>query len=315
MDMCTGKADPQKLYFGGKLKISGNVMASQKLDFLKKMDPQMVLDSMKERLGSSGAAAPAAAPAPEKTAPAQAEGGSADVFIAIRDHVEKHPELAAKIQTVFQFKLKSPESTYVLDLKNGKGSVSEGTVEKADCTLELSDADFIGMATGKLDAQKLFFGGQLKISGNVMASQKLMFLKEIDQEAAKKAVLAARQKGEAPKAAAPVAEAKGSATPSIIEALKARLAQNPALAKEVDAVIELRLTSPDAEWTLDMKAGEVRIGRSKGADAVLTLSDADFGAMVKGSEPAAHLFQTGRLRVDGDVRVAANKLGFLKGLV
>ena len=38
MDMCTGKADAQKLYFGGKLKISGNVMASQKLDFLKKID-------------------------------------------------------------------------------------------------------------------------------------------------------------------------------------------------------------------------------------------------------------------------------------
>jgi hypothetical protein len=36
--MVSGKADPMKLFQGGKLKISGNVMASQKLDFLKKID-------------------------------------------------------------------------------------------------------------------------------------------------------------------------------------------------------------------------------------------------------------------------------------
>ena len=317
--MCTGKADPKKLYFGGKLKISGNVMASQKLEFLKKIDPQMVIDSMRERTGGGAPAPAAAAPAAEKpAAPAQAEGGSADVFIAIRDHVEKHPELAAKIQTVFQFKLKGPDSAYVLDLKNGKGSVAEGTVEKADCTLELSDADFIGMATGKLDAQKLFFGGQLKISGNVMASQKLMFLKEIDQEAAKKAVLAARQKGAAaPKAEAPKAESKGATAADIIEKLKECLAQNPVFAKEVGAVIQLRITSPDADWTLDMKSegGAVKLGVDKAADVTLSLSDGDFAAMIKGTEPAQHLFQTGRMRVDGDVRIAANRLGFLKGLI
>src|SRR5262245_40412021 len=132
-------------------------MVSQKLEFLKKIDPQMVLDAMNARLGA-GAPSPTAAPVP-KEAPAapkaQAEGGSGDVFIAIGDHVAKHPELAAKIKTVFQFKLKGPDSAWVLDLKNGNGSVAEGTAGSADCTLELSDADFIGMATGKLDAQKL----------------------------------------------------------------------------------------------------------------------------------------------------------------
>jgi hypothetical protein len=47
----------------------------------------------------------------------------------------------------------------------------------------------------------------------------------------------------------------------------------------------------------------------------LTLSDADFAAMVKGTEPAQRLFQQGRMRVDGDIRIAVNRLGFLKGLV
>ncbi len=321
--MCTGKADPQKLYFGGKLKISGNVMASQKLEFLKKIDPQMVIDSMRERTaGTAPPSVPQSAPVPatvKATPPAREEGGSPDVFIAIRDHIEKHPELAAKIQTVFQFKLKGPDSAYVVDLKNGNGTVAEGTADKADCTLELSDADFIGMATGKLDAQKLFFGGQLKISGNVMASQKLMFLKEIDQEAAKKAVLAARQKGAAPAAEAPKAEApKGAAgAADLIEKLKERLAASPGLAKEVGAVIQLRLKEPNADWTLDLKAEApaVKIGVDRSADVTLTLTDSDFAALVKGTEPAQHLYQTGRMRVDGDLRIASHRLGFLKGLV
>ena len=313
MAMCTGKADPQKLYFGGKLKISGNVMASQKLEFLKKIDPQMVIDAMKARVGS-GAAAPAAAPAPAPAAPSG--DTSADVFVAIGDHIEKHPELVAKTSTVFQFKLTSPDSAYVLDLKNGKGSVTAGAAEKADCTLELSDADFIAMATGKADPQKLYFGGKLKISGNVMASQKLMFLKEIDPEAAKKAVKAKRAQGAAaPAAAAPAAASKGAQAAEIIEKLKARLAETPDLAKETAAVVQLRIKSPDADWTIDLKSGGgVKIGVDKGADVTLTLSDDDFAAMVRGSESAQHLFQNGKMRVDGDIRIAAHRLGFLKGL-
>jgi hypothetical protein len=41
MAMAEGKANPMKLFTSGKLKISGNVMASQKLDFLTKIDPKV----------------------------------------------------------------------------------------------------------------------------------------------------------------------------------------------------------------------------------------------------------------------------------
>ena len=57
--------------------------------------------------------------------------------------------------------------------------MTAGAEGQAECTLELSDADFFGMATGKLDPQKLYFSGKLKISGNIMASQKLTFLQKI----------------------------------------------------------------------------------------------------------------------------------------
>src|SRR5581483_3327548 len=108
------------------------------------------------------------------------------------------------VGTVFQFHLTGPDSSWVLDAKNGKGSVTAGTAS-ADVTLTLSDADFLDMTSGKADAQKLYFGGKLKIAGNIMASQKLFFLKKVDPQAALAAIQKAR--GAAPAPAAPAAPA------------------------------------------------------------------------------------------------------------
>ncbi|MEO8797066.1 MAG: SCP2 sterol-binding domain-containing protein, partial [Polyangiaceae bacterium] len=149
--MCTGKADPQKLYFGGKLKIGGNVMASQKLEFLKKVDPNDVIAAMQTRVGSSGGAVP------PTDVPVQTDGDAGgaradDVFAAIADHVARNADLATKIQNVFQFKLKNPDSLWTVDLKNGKGAVAEGESTKPDCTVEMENSDFIDMTSGKADA-------------------------------------------------------------------------------------------------------------------------------------------------------------------
>ena len=98
-------------------------------------------------------------------APAKAvELNSGHIFAAIGAYVKEHPEVVAKVASVFQWKLKDPESAYVLDLKNGAGSCQPGVADKADCTLELSDSDFMALVAGKADAQKLFFGGKLKLS-------------------------------------------------------------------------------------------------------------------------------------------------------
>ncbi len=312
MDMCTGKADPQKLYFGGKLKISGNVMASQKLTFLSKIDPAWVVESIPARAGSAPAAA-AAAPA---AAAADDGPNSGDVFVAIRDHVERNPDLK-KIATVYQFKLRNPDSVWTVDLK--KGEVAAGESAPGECTLELDDADFMAMVKGEADPQKLYFGGKLKIGGNVMASQKLTFLQKMDPEKAKEAVLKARKAGAgAPAqqaAAAPAASARPQA-PALMDKLASVVtAGRGALVKEIGAVIQLVLTEPDSTWVIDLKngSGMVREGTFDKADCRLTISERDFLALVKGDKPVAALYQNGKLRVDGDVRVA-QKLDFLKSL-
>lgn len=70
---------------------------------------------------------------------------------------------------------------YYVNLKEGSGSVSEGE-KAADCTITASDADFFGMFTGKLNAQELFFGGKLKIDGDMGLA---MGLSSLTDEAAK----------------------------------------------------------------------------------------------------------------------------------
>lgn len=73
---------------------------------------------------------------------------------------------------VFQFDISDGEK-FCLDLKNGTGSAEFGENPKADCTITISDADFVAMAEGKLDGMQAFMGGKLKIKGNMMLAQKL----------------------------------------------------------------------------------------------------------------------------------------------
>ncbi len=292
LDMCTGKADAQKLYFGGKLKISGNLMASQKLGFLKKVTPEMVAEAM----GARGGAAPSA---PAEAAPATSQ--SADIFAAIAHHVATHPELAGKVGSVFLFKLTSPESAWTIDLKSPPGSVSQGEAAKPDCTLEISEQDFVDMASGKADAQKLYFGGKLKISGNIMASQKLSFLKDVDREAAKDEIAKAR------------ASSKGASAPAattsrepVAPKLFGKLAQAADVLSALGtAKIQFRVKGPDAAWIVDPREGKVAEGEASDAAATITVTDEDLAALLAG-ERAEHLHQKGKLRVDGDVRAARN---------
>jgi 3-hydroxyacyl-CoA dehydrogenase/3a,7a,12a-trihydroxy-5b-cholest-24-enoyl-CoA hydratase len=315
MAMATGQADAMKLFSTGKLKISGDVMASQKLGFLKKLTPDMVLAETKKRSGAGGGTAPGAAAGP---AAAAAAPTTWDVFIAIRDHVERNPELVAKVGTTYLFKITSPDSAWLLDLKNGKGGVTEMSAGDgaAECTLEIAESDFIDMTTGKADAMKLFTTGKLKISGNVMASQKLNFLQKINPDHAMAAVAKARAAGQGPGAgAAKAAAPKGAQAATIFAALDKRFAEKPDLAKEVQAVLVVKTTDPDSVWTIHAAGASPSVtqGATAGASSTLTLADADLAALARGTTSARDLYQHGKLRVDGDVSVA-HRLGFLKGL-
>ncbi|XP_005794986.1 peroxisomal multifunctional enzyme type 2 [Xiphophorus maculatus] len=86
-------------------------------------------------------------------------------------------ELVKKVNAVFGWEItKDGEKAaeWTIDLKNGSGSVLRGPPGgKVDVTFTLSDEDFMEVVTGKLQPQKAFFSGKLKVRGNIMLSQKL----------------------------------------------------------------------------------------------------------------------------------------------
>ena len=304
MDMVTGKADAMKLFSSGALKISGDLMASQRLDFLQKMDPKFVMDAAKARAGGGGGEAAAASDAPAGTDPVE------DVFLGIQSYVEGNNALTS-IGKTFLFKLSEPDSSWTIDCKEGR--VSYGG-DSADCTLALTTEDFLSMTRGEADPMKLFSTGKLKISGDLMASQKLDFLQKIDPKEAAEAVAKARAEGRSLKSAtsaAPAASKQVNAS-RVFEGLEARIKANPSLASEVGAVLQFNVTDPDSSWTVDLTGpGSVSKGKAENAATTLTLSDEALGQLVETGN-AKDLFMRGSLKVDGDI-ANAHKLGFLKG--
>ncbi|XP_047446053.1 sterol carrier protein 2 [Mugil cephalus] len=101
------------------------------------------------------------------------------VFKEMEKHIQQEGEhLVKKVDGVIAFKVKGgpggEEVTWVLDLKNGKGSISNDADKIADCTFTLSEHDFLDVITGKGDARKAFAKGKLKINGIVDVPLRLL---------------------------------------------------------------------------------------------------------------------------------------------
>lgn len=148
VNLMTGKVNGQQLFMSGKIKIQGNMGLAMKLEKIPKVP-------------ASGASSPK---------PANDQITAQAVFDELEKRIAANPSLVSSIGGVYQFNLGN--SSWVVDLKNGKGSVSKGS-GKADCTLTLSESDFVGLMTGKLNPQQLFMGGKLKIAGNMGLAMKL----------------------------------------------------------------------------------------------------------------------------------------------
>lgn len=307
LSICEGDADAQKLFFAGKVKLEGNMMVAQKLDFLRSIDRKFFDDAVAEISGGAGAV--------EVAVEAEAGLTPAVAFSAISSYIAAHPDLVKKAQAVVQFNLNEPDSQWVLDLKNDNGSAHAGTADKPDVTMIVSTADFISLCKGEEDAQKMFFAGKVKLEGNMMVAQKLDFLRDIDKSYFTNADVGAQ--------AAPVASTntstsvkKEAASPAIFAALGKKLQDDKSAAKGLSQVLQFNISGPDASWTVDFSVSPavVKQGTAEQAAAVLGISDANLVALVKGTADIAKLFQRGDLRVDGDVSLA-RQLTFLNGLI
>ncbi|KAI9310962.1 SCP2 sterol-binding domain-containing protein [Dichotomocladium elegans] len=88
---------------------------------------------------------------------------------------EEKQKLLKQVNGIFQFDIKNKDGkveTFIIDVKK-EGKVTRGKGPKADATLSIKDQDFVDLATGKLNGQKAYMSGKLKVKGQIMLAMKL----------------------------------------------------------------------------------------------------------------------------------------------
>ncbi|XP_071853956.1 sterol carrier protein 2-like isoform X2 [Apostichopus japonicus] len=100
------------------------------------------------------------------------------LFNLIEETLKKDgPKYVEKIKAVFAFNVidgpGGSKERWLVNVKHGNGSVQKGGKGKADCTFTMKDKDLVNIMTGKLQPPIAFFGGKLKIIGNVGLAMKL----------------------------------------------------------------------------------------------------------------------------------------------
>jgi len=85
--------------------------------------------------------------------------------------------LVKKIGGIYGFKVSGgpggKEALWIVDVKNGNGKVEFDGKTTPDVVLQMEDQDLMDLMSGKLNAQKAFFQGKLKIKGNMALAMKL----------------------------------------------------------------------------------------------------------------------------------------------
>ncbi|KAJ8669291.1 hypothetical protein QAD02_000550 [Eretmocerus hayati] len=100
---------------------------------------------------------------------------------------EDQDGLVDRVRGIYGFKvINGPGGAtgyWVVNAKTGKGSVEYNSSTKPEVTFTISDSDVVDFISGKLNPQKAFFQGKVKIQGNMGLAMKLP---DLQRRAAKK---------------------------------------------------------------------------------------------------------------------------------
>lgn len=100
---------------------------------------------------------------------------------------EDEDGLIEKVRGIYGFKITNgpggAEGYWIVDAKTGKGKVEYNGKTKPDVVFTISDTDIVDFISGKLNPQKAFFQGKVKIQGNMGLAMKLP---DLQRRAAKK---------------------------------------------------------------------------------------------------------------------------------
>ncbi|KAJ2658618.1 hypothetical protein IWW48_003940 [Coemansia sp. RSA 1200] len=184
LKIADGKTTAAGEFMSGKVKIKGNMMLGMKLEPLLKRFKKLA-ESLPPPTSAPAAAEGSGAASSAQDIVVKGYQGSlviAQILKVFSADKAKREAALMKTNAVFQIDLDGPDGikSWVLNLKPGASAtdvVLPGTAAQnkktAGVTLILKDADFVDLASGKLNGQSAFMGGKLKSKGNIMLALKL----------------------------------------------------------------------------------------------------------------------------------------------
>ena len=217
-----------------------------------------------------------------------------------------------RLRVCFQFNLTKdgkPVCVWTADNKTSKDvniyrSVPQGI--KPDVTATVEDDDLLKILTGRVNPQRLFMMGRVKVKGNIMLLQKLNGLWSQFQKLGKTPELPLIVDVMLEDPLIPGLKSEGA----IIECIQ-RLVRLPELKQLAPGYHLVNITKDGAvksSWTLDLKekVNFIRGTPKKGAvapDSTLTLDDLDFARLVLQKTTLKQELEAGRVKLEGDSKL------------